>query len=668
MNSIKKEKRSYLPFRLNILFLFVFLLFSVLIFRLGYLQLAKGEDFQRQVEETDKVEAKTASPRGMMFDRYGRVLVDNKPTFSVTYTKTQGTTQQEKLEVANRLSEFIEKNTEKVTDRDLKDYWIITRQKEARAKLTEKDINELSDKDAYQLQLDRIEDSELNTISQEELEVAAIKREMDGGYALSSQTIKQDLTKEEIAEVSEHLSDLSGVEVSANAIREYPYGESIKTLFGNTGQIGEKEVDNFLQRGYGLDDNVGTSFLEKQYEDYLKGQPSKTKFVTDKDGNPIGQPEEISGSRGGDLVLTLDMELQQSVDKILKEEIQEARSEGNYSLKRAYAVMMEPKTGEILAAGGQELTEDGYKDRSYGAFMDAYAMGSTVKAATVLTGFHYDAIQPNTYFYDTPLYFPGTEPKKSYVNMRSINELTALQRSSNVYMFNIAMNIANHKYKKNQGGPFDLEAYSKMRNMFSQFGLGVSTGVDIPSEGVGYKGESKILGNLLDLSIGQFDTYTPIQMVQYISTVANNGKRMEAHLLKEVHASNNGDELSNNVLYQYTPNVMNRVNVSQRYFDIVQKGLWMVTHTEQGTANFFKNKSYNPSAKTGTAEFGENNYNLTLVGYAPSDNPEVAFAVVVPDIDRTNEINHDISERIMDKYFEIKKTGHKMEVNDKGND
>ncbi|MDO6658770.1 penicillin-binding transpeptidase domain-containing protein, partial [Anaerobacillus sp. 1_MG-2023] len=97
-------------------------------------------------------------------------------------------------------------------------------------------------------------------------------------------------------------------------------------------------------------------------------------------------------------------------------------------------------------------------------------------------------------------------------------------------------------------------------------------------------------------------------------------------------------------------------------------GLWMVTHTNQGTANFFSDKSYNPSAKTGTAEFGENNYNLTLVGYAPSDDPEVAFAVVVPDIDNTNEINHDISERIMDKYFEMKKSGHQMEVKDKGND
>ncbi|PFG14488.1 peptidoglycan D,D-transpeptidase FtsI family protein [Bacillus sp. es.036] len=668
MNSIKKEKRSHLPYRLNILFLFVFLLFSVLIFRLGYLQLAQGDDFENQVEETDNVEAKTTSPRGMMFDRYGRVVVDNKPTFIITYTKTQGTTQQEKLEVAEHLSKYIEKGTEKLTERDLKDYWIITRPKEARSKLSDKETKDLSDKDAYQLQLDRIKESDLNKISKKELEIAAIKREMDGGYALSSQTIKQDLTKDEIAEVSEHLSDLPGIEVAADAIREYPYNETIKTLLGNTGQIAEEEVDAYLQKGYGLNDSVGISFLERQYEEYLRGQPSKTKFVTDKEGNPIGDPEEIPGSRGGDLVLTLDMELQQSVDEILKEEIQEARSEGNYSLERAYAVMMEPKTGEVLAASGQELTNKGFEDRSYGAFMDAYAMGSTVKAATVLTGFHYRAIQPNTYFYDTPLYFPGTEPKKSYVNMGSINELTALQRSSNVYMFNIAMEIANHKYEKNQGGAFDIEAYSKMRNVFSRFGLGVSTGVDIPSEATGYEGNSNILGNLLDLSIGQFDTYTPIQMVQYISTVANDGRRMEAHLLKEVHEANNGDELSNNILYQNTPNVMNTVNVDQKYFDVVKKGLWMVTHTNQGTANFFSNKSYNPSAKTGTAEFGEDNYNLTLVGYAPSDEPEVAFAVVVPDIDNTNEINHDISERIMDKYFEMKKSGHQMEVKDKGND
>ncbi|MDO6658836.1 penicillin-binding protein 2, partial [Anaerobacillus sp. 1_MG-2023] len=88
---------------------------------------------------------------------------------------------------------------------------------------------------------------------------------------LSSQTIKQDLTKDEIAEVSEHLSDLPGIEVAADAIREYPYNETIKTLLGNTGQIAEEEVDAYLQKGYGLNDSVGISFLERQYEEYLRG-------------------------------------------------------------------------------------------------------------------------------------------------------------------------------------------------------------------------------------------------------------------------------------------------------------------------------------------------------------------------------------------------------------
>ncbi|TLS36302.1 peptidoglycan D,D-transpeptidase FtsI family protein [Pseudalkalibacillus caeni] len=656
----KKKKKSHVPFRLNVLFVFVFVLFSALILRLGVIQIVKGEEYERVTEQTENVTAKSSAPRGKMYDRYGRVVVDNEPVFSLTYIKTKGNNQDERLNIANKLADFISKDTKELTERDLKDYWILTRQEKAKAKLTEEEWKKYESGEAYQLQLDRISKDDLEEITESELEAAAIKRAMDSGYALSSQTIKKGLTREEIAVISENLAELPGVDIQADSERKYPYSDTMKTLFGNLGQIPKETIDYYIARDYDRNDEIGISFLEAEYEELLRGKKTKRKYITDKAGNPIGDPETIEGQRGNDLVLSVDIELQQAVEQVLEEEIKKARAEGNPSLDRAYVVMMDPNTGEILSMAGKELTQDGFVNRSFGAINDAYEMGSAVKGATVLTGFQYNVINPGTVLLDTPLYFPGTPTKKSYVTMGSINDLTALQRSSNVYMFRIAMMLGNHNYVPRQGGSYDPNAYNKMRESFSQFGLGIETGIDLPGEGTGYNGGVQRLGNLLDLAIGQFDTYTPLQMVQYISTIANGGYRIQPHFLKEIREPTEGDQLSKNVMYQYEPKVLNRIKMDKSYIERVQQGLWMVMNTSRGTAaHYFEGAEYSPAGKTGTAQVGDN-YNLTLVGYAPSTEPEVAFSVVVPNIDHEHGINKYISRRILDKYFELKESGRNV--------
>ncbi|TKD70401.1 penicillin-binding protein 2 [Pseudalkalibacillus hwajinpoensis] len=657
------KKKSHVPFRLNILFLSVFLLFSTLILRLGVIQIVNGEEYQRVSEQTENVTAESTAPRGKMYDRYGRVLVDNNPEFALTYIRTQNTKQAERLELAKKLADYIEKDTDDVIDRDLKDYWIIVNPEEAKAKLTEKEWEEMESSDAYQLQIERITDEDLNTIKENpaELEVAAIKRAMDSGYALSSQTIKVGLTKDEIAKVSENLGELPGVEIQADATREYPYGDTLQTIFGNVGPIPRDELSYYGLRNYERNDQVGISYLEKEYEEYLKGQKEKLTYVTDKSGEPIGEPEVIEGKRGNDLVLSLNIELQQEVEKILDEELRDARQ---YGATRGYVVMMNPKTGEILSLAGKEYSNGKLKDRTFGVIGDAYAMGSTVKGATVLTGYQYDVINPGRMLVDEPLYFPGGLRKASYTPkpMGSISDLVALQRSSNVYMFRIAMMMADYDYVPRQRNSYNVSAYGQMKESFSQFGLGVKTGIDLPGEGTGLGGNVQEVGNILDFAIGQFDTYTPMQMAQYISTIANGGYRVEPHLLNEVHEPSADEGLSNTILYQKTPKIMNKIKMSDSEVAHVQKGMWMVMNTRDGTAGtkypYFQSNKYVAAGKTGTAQIGKDEgYNLTLVGYAPyGDNPEVAFSVVVPDVNDSDsgKVNKKIGGRILDAYFDLK--------------
>lgn len=255
--------------------------------------------------------------------------------------------------------------------------------------------------------------------------------------------------------------------------------------------------------------------------------------------------------------------------------------------------------------------------------------------------------------------------------MGYINDLTALKMSSNVYMFKTAMNIAGVQYVR--GGTLDIpqKAFDTMRYYFGQFGLGVKTGIDLPNESAGQMGKGTQPGFLLDLSIGQYDTYTPLQLTQYISTIANGGYRMQPQVVKEIREPAAKPEEVGKVVQAMEPKVLNRVDMPESQIKRVQEGFRQVFNDSGGTATkYFAGAPYKAAGKTGTAqtvyggdkEIGRNakgerkeTYNLTMVGYAPLEDPEVAFSVVVPWVDDKSGINGYISRDIMDAYFDLKK-------------
>ncbi|MED0939650.1 penicillin-binding protein 2 [Bacillus mobilis] len=689
----KQEKKSgrAIPTRLNILFLCVFLLFSAMIIQLGKVQILDGETYKNEVEKRENATVSLSVPRGKIFDREGNPVVDNKSLRTVTYTKMKGVKSEDILKTARQLADIIEMPQEditKLTETDKKDFWMQLNPKLAENLVSKKEIDTFREKDISGKKLDkkieelkrkRVTNKNLQELTDKDIKVLAIKSKMTAGYQMAPQIIKKDVSEKEFTIISEGLANLPGVDVSVDWERVYVNDGLFRSVLGNVSNSDEglpsERLDYYLVRDYSRNDRVGKSYIEQQYEDVLHGAKREVRSVADKQGNTIRMETVSEGKSGKNLTLTIDMDLQKKVEESI-EKILKAYKGSESMLDRAFVVMMNPKNGQVLSMAGKRLVEkDGkteVEDYALGTMTSSYELGSTVKGATVLTGFETKAITPGTYFYDAPMKFKGTKEKKSWKEFGNIDDLRALQVSSNVYMFHTALKIAGVDYVKNSSLNIKQEYFDKMRYYFRQFGLGVPTGIDLPNETAGQIGKKDNQpGFLLDYSIGQYDTYTPLQLVQYISTIANGGYRMKPQIVQEVREQTSQKDEIGKVVHSVEPIVLNKIDMKEEYINQVKEGFRRVFQEGDGTGvRAFQKASYKPAGKTGTAQtvyggesdIGRNEkgerrecYNLTLAGYAPYDNPEVAFSVVVPwVINDKSGINSDIGKEVLDAYFELK--------------
>ncbi|CQR46856.1 Penicillin-binding protein H [Paraliobacillus sp. PM-2] len=682
--SKKKQNKPQIPFRLNILFIFVFVLFSLLILQLGVVQILNGEEAQKKIDETESTKANLSVPRGLMFDRHHQLILDNESTLSITYTPPKnGHGAEKRLTLARKLAQYItmaedeEELASLVRERDKKEYWYLFHAKEAGERLTEEE-KDMDAGDRYQAMLDKTTEEDYNEYDWTDpdlLNIVAIKKELDAAREFTPHIIKnENVTEKEYALVSEHLYELEGIDATIDWNRVSKVEDTFSTFIGNITSTDQGiPLENeayYLTRGYSRNDRVGTSGLEQEYESVLRGQKEVIEFTTNNSNEIIGQETVVKGKSGDDLVLTVDIKLQQAVDKIAQEELErfyKSNPSENRYLEDALVVMMDPQTGEVLAMSGahRDRETNEIRDEAYRTIYNNNMPGSTIKGATVLAGLDSGVIDPGTVIDDRPIKIAGTQEINSWKRMGRITDIEAIQESSNIYMSKIAIRLASANYQYNKPlRNFDYGAFQTLRNYYSQFGLGVETGIDLPYESNGIIGSSPQAGNLLYLSFGQYDAYTTLQLAQYVSTIANDGYRVQPHLVKEIRQANGSKETLGPVVESFDTNVLNRVSMKQDYIDRVQEGFRRVV--TQGTASgHWSNNPYKVAAKTGTAqndvyedgELQEQTYNLTLVGYAPYDEPEVAFAIVVPRAGTGNDqngIHHNIGNRIIKKYFELK--------------
>ncbi|MGV3489059.1 MAG: peptidoglycan D,D-transpeptidase FtsI family protein [Tuberibacillus sp.] len=671
-NKGKKKKKNHIPLRLNILFLIIFLAFSALILRLGVVQIVHGEDYERALQATNHVTTKVESVRGLIRDINGELLVGNKAEQAIVFTRKQDQDTNDLIDIAKKLSQYVTVSTEKkvpadslstaqVTDRDKKDFWIATHPNEAEAKLSKKEQNS---KKAYQLTLDRVTDKDIESLTVEDLKVAAIWRKLIQATNLTPTYVKIGLTDVELAQVGEHLKEFDGsIDTTVAATREYPQGPMF--FLGNVKEIPKHEVNNYLADGYNRNDIVGTSNLEQQYEEILRGVPTTYTFTT-KNGKPVGNPKKVEGRRGEDLVLTIDSRLQKAVGTVIEQNLQKFHSSHANS---AYAVIIDPHTGGIKAMVGRAYDPSTGKivDDSSGTVLKAFQIGSSVKGATVLTGYQNNAIPGR--IKDKPIKFKGGGSFQSLEAIPTVGPAEALEFSSNVYMGRIASNMAGFQIS-DQGGSYYarlfygnrfVNAFKALRDGYSEFGLGVHTGIDLPFESIGYEGPipTDQPGKIMQFAIGQYDTYTPLQMAQYVSTIANGGKRITPHLLHSVNEPSGDPSQVGPVKYTYEPKVLNTIPNTKDQIDTVHKGFYLVTQGANGTARMLgfsdsKYRQYKIAGKTGTAQvkIDQGIDNLAFIGYAPYDNPKVAVALIVPET-HDNHANLYIAQGIFDAYNDL---------------
>ena len=420
----------------------------------------------------------------------------------------------------------------------------------------------------------------------------------------------------------------------------------------------------YLKRGYLLNDKVGTSYLEYQYDNYLKGD--KNIYTINDDNEKILLEK---GNRGSDISLTIDIELQNDLEKLLEKEVVKTKKELNTEYyNRTFVIITNPKTGDILAMAGKKVMEDKKRFKIYdytpSIMTSPITAGSVVKGASHIVGYNTNALKIGEVRTDRCVKLSGTPLKCSWMPLGSLNDITALKKSSNTYQYYTAMKVANTKYRYNTSMKPNDDAFKIYRKTFKQFGLGSETGIDLPLESTGNIGKKNAGGLLLDFAIGQYDTYTPLELSQYISTIANDGSRMKLHLLKNVYSK----EDTNKIIYKYKNTLLNKVDTKEKYLKRVKRGFSEVLKYG-GTGYGYIDLKYKPAGKTGTSQsFVDTNSDgkidketitTTFVAYAPYDDPKVTFTIVSPDIsnyDNYSNYQSNLNSRLMRKisklYFE----------------
>ncbi len=669
-----EERQNQIEKRYKILIGLVVILLSILLGYLFYVQIIRNVYFKEKVNlATVKVVLGDSAPRGRIYDRNGKLVVDNIAIRTITYKKS-GLSSLEEIEFAYKLGSMISVDYKKLSDSDLRSFWIINNSSKADDLITDQEYKDLSERkissdDIYSYKLERVPSDELESYGSDDLEAAYIYKLMNTGYDYEDKVIKKDVSASEYAIVAENLNDLGGVNVKLLWDREYLYGDVFKTILGSVSTsesgIPYELKSYYLNKGYALNDRVGTSYLEYQYEDELKGIKNKYQVIN---GKYILLEE---GRRGNDIMLTIDIDLQREIEKILEEELLLTKSEPNTRYyNKSFVVVSDPNTGEILAMAGKQIVPSGnsYKFYDYtpGITTTPVVVGSVVKGASHIVGYNTGALSIGEVRDDSCLKIAATPLKCSWKYLGVLDDISALQYSSNTYQYNTSIGVAHGNYVYDGPLVIDPSAFDIYRETFGQFGLGVATGIDLPVESLGYKGNSELPGHLFDFSIGQYDTYTPIQLSQYINTIANGGNRMKPYLVKSIY-SPSSDGLVNKIR-DVSPTVLNRVDTEDRFMERVHLGFQRVL--DSGTGYGYIDLAYKPAGKTGTSEsfidtdddgvVDTETLTNTFVAYAPYDNPRVSFTVISPDIyyDESgstyqSNVNKRIVSRVSKKYFDF---------------
>ena len=673
---MRKFNSHSIPIRLNLLFAIVILLFLAIIGRLLYMQVLHKDFYENKLASASQTRVTMGSARGEIYDAAGKPLVQNTVKQVVSFTRSNKMTAADLKDISKKLLDYVTVTSPELTDRQMADYYLAdtevykkTVEALPKDKRYDSDGNQLSESELYNNAAESIAANQLN-YSDDEKKAIYLFSQLNSVENFATGNIQTDpLTDTQVALIASASKKLPGISISTSwdrKVLETSLSSIVGTVSSEKSGLPAEEVDAYLKKGYSLNDRVGTSYLEKQYEEVLQGKRTIKEIHLDKHGDMESVENIEEGSKGKNIKLTIDLTFQDSVDSLLKSYFNSELANGGAKYSEGvYAVALNPKTGAVLAMSGMkhnletgELTPD-----SLGTVTNVFVPGSVVKAATISSGWENGVLKGNQTLTDQPIVFQGSAPINSwytpYYGSFPITAVEALEYSSNAYMVQTALGIMGQTYQPNMTvGTNNLEsAMGKLRATFGEYGLGVSTEIDLPDESTGFIPQKFDLANYLTNAFGQFDNYTPMQLAQYVATIANNGVRLAPHIVEGIYDNNDKGGLGE-LIQAINTKEINKVNISESDMAILHQGFYQVSH---GTSPLTTGRAFSDGAtvsisgKTGTGESyvagGQEANNTNAVAYAPTENPQIAVAVVFPhNTNLTKNVGPAIARDIINLY------------------
>ena len=680
----KKKARSNLNLRFNVLTVLTYIIGIILIIQLFNLQIVHGAEYREESNTRLTRETTLEAARGEILDRTGTALVTNATKFSVELYKTKIDDNELNNSILNIVNLLEKYQVEYIDSFPISiDPFQFTISDETLADWKENyDLDEnISAEEAFYDFKDRYEIE--NTDISEIRKIIAIRYEITTtGYSSTrALTIAEDIPREAVAEFSESSDKFPGINIVTEPVREYTSGTLASHILGYASTISAEEYAT-RKDTYDQNDIIGKTGIEYVFEEYLKGQDGTKQIDMAVDGTITAEYTSEEASAGSDVILTIDSNLQTITEQALEANIKKIASGGfsqTYDTNAGSCVVMNVKTGEILAMASypnydpadfvngistdkwNQYNTDPAKPLMNKAVQNSYAPGSIFKMVTAIAGLESGVITRTEIINDTGLYskYGETWPCWYYTDYHRghgrINVSQAIERSCNYFFYET-------------GDRMGIETLAKYARYF---GLGVKTGVELPSEASGAMaspeyaetvGVTWTKGQTINASIGQgLDNFSPLQMAKYISMLANGGNDIDVSIIKSI-IKPDGTEASteeiNNFVNQklgLQEDTSEDLTISQENLDAVLQGMQSVTSDTTGTAYVrFQDFGISVGGKTGSAEALDDNGNEVVhawfAGFAPFEDPEIAVVVMVENGGHGN-YTAEVVRDIMEEYF-----------------
>lgn len=560
--------------RLQTLLVLCLVLFTVLLGRMVYLQLWRGDYYAKQSDGNRLRQSRILAPRGIIYDSEGKELVNNLPGYAVVLQKQSSY----KPETLQRLSNLLQMPVEEIN---------------AKIKASENFYEPIM--------------------------------------------LKNNLDQQMVTKIEEQRRYMPEVMLSVQPIRNYPYHELAVHALGYVGEVSAYEIEQGLFKNITQGSLVGKAGLEKSYDKYLRGEDGAFMEEVDVAGNVVKHYDSVQPIPGKNLKLTIDYELQKELEAFTDKHLAFLRSSGIAPGARAAAVVaIDPRNGAVRAMVSRpgydpkwfvhgissknwnSINNDTNYPMNNKVITGEYPPGSTFKIVTGSAAFELKKVGLNEPIFDGG--FHPMVPTMGNAGGEVLGWLTfikALAMSDNVYFYELGYRV----------GIDNIEKYAHI------FGFGERTGIDLEGESKGLVASKKVkrkiwdedwrLGDTFNAAIGQgFNLTTPIQLSVMLSIVANGGTKYQPYLVDSIINSDGS-------LFEKPKRAEGKhIDVSQQTIDYIRMGMSATTQ-EGGTASYFAGLPKPIAGKTGTAENSHGRDHGLFVAYGPVDDPELVVVCIV---------------------------------------